>query len=434
MKILVAGAGIGGLYAAGLFARAGHEVVVFEKAERLEDMRYDWHDDVNPGVFKKLNVPVPEGSYPKRNWTFITPFEKGKMPLYQREDLIDISVQRKKLNEVLVSLAVGVDIEWGVTVKKAIVKGKTVVGLEISSKGSESSVFGDLIIDVCGVFSPVRKSLPKDFSIPDVGSDSVFFVRRFFFKAKEGVPFPSDTNKVYMKHIGQKGISWCIACDDGTVDVLIGRVGKLNEETVLASLADLREHNPILSDVQVGGGNLCAIPVRRPLSVFVADGYACLGDSACMTVPMIGSGIATSLLSADVLVKTVMEFGVSLSALWRYQVKVNELFGAEHSAVETMKNWLLEQADDDIHFFLTSGILRNEDLQDASVGRMMKLVFPDVLHKGWVGMRRPVLLLKTLGMLSSANKAKRVSKRIPKTYSESKVAAWQSKIDGCFKK
>lgn len=434
MKILVAGAGIGGLYAAGLFADAGHETIVFEKAERVEEMRYDWHDDVNPGVFKKLGLSVPQGSYPKKNWTFITPFEKGRMPLYQREDLIDVSVNRKQLNKDLVDRASKVKFVWGAEALKAIVNGDRVVGLEIKEKGSRKEVFGDLIIDACGVFSPIRKSLPDSFSIPDVDKSSVFFVRRFFFKAKEGVPFPSDTNKVYMKHIGQKGISWCIACDDGTVDVLIGRVGELDDQTVKDSLADLRAHNPILSEEAVRGGDYCAIPVRRPLSKFVADGYACIGDSACMTVPMIGSGIATSLLAADILYKTVSENNSSsVSDLWKYQVATEKLFGAEHSAVETMKNWLLEQKNDDIHFFLTSGILRNEDLQDASVGKMMKLVFPDVLHKGWVGMRRPGLLVKTLGMLLAANKAKSVSKSIPEKYDEAKVLRWQKKSDGCFK-
>ncbi len=433
MKIIVAGAGIGGLYAAGLFAKSGHEVVVYEKVKRVEDMRYDWHDDVNPSVFADLSVPVPVGSFPKKNWTFITPYEKGRMPLIQRADLIDISVQRKELNKVLVGLLESATIEWGTEATKAIVDGDRVVGIEIVKEGTRKEVFGDLIIDSCGVFSPIRKSLPEAFNVPDVDRESVFFVRRFFFKAKEGVPFPTDTNKVYMKHIGQKGISWCIACDNGTVDVLIGRVGKMTEEETELSLADLRKNNPILSDELLGGGNFCTIPVRRPLSNPVANGYVAIGDSACLTVPMIGSGIATSLQAADILVKTVNATGSSdVATLWQYRVKINKLFGAEHCAVETLKNWLLEQKDDDIHFFLTSGILRNEDLQNASVGKMIKLEFPDIFHKGLVGMKNPLLLLKTLVMLQRANKAKRISERIPKTYNKERVLRWQKKTDGCF--
>ena len=415
MKILVAGGGIGGVYVAGLLANAGHEVTLYEKCDRIEDMRYDWHDDVNPSVFKSLSIPIPEGSYPKRNWTFITPFEKGRMPLKQKEELIDYSIHRKKLNRTLFSFADKVKVEWGAEAVRALTDGDRVVGLEIKSKGNLKSVFGDLIIDSCGVFSPVRRSLPKSFHIPDVSKESVFFVRRFFFEATPGVPFPTDTNKAYMKHIGQKGISWCIACDNGSVDVLIGRVGAIDEKTIEESLADLRKNNPILSDKQIGGGDYCAIPVRRPLSRTVAEGYVCIGDVACMTVPLIGSGIATTLLAAKMLADIIgTKQQIGANDLWRYQLGIIDAFGAEHCAVETMKNWLLEQKNDDIHFFLTSGILRNEDLQNASVGKMLKLEFPDVLHKGLVGMRRPVLLLKTLGMLLAASKNKRIAKKVPK--------------------
>ena len=433
MKILVAGGGIGGVYAAALLKKAGHEVILFEKEKKVESMRYDWHDDVNPSVFRRLSLPMPEGSYPKKNWTFITPFEKGKMPLKQREDLIDWSVHRKKLNAVLFDLASDVDVKWNTEVVEAICEDNSVKGLVIKKEGSQTEVYGDLIIDACGVFSPVRKSLPASFGIPDVSRESVFYVKRAFFKAKRGALFPEDTNKVYMKHIGQKGISWCIACDNGVVDVLIGRVGYLDEKTYVESLGDLKKHNPILSDDQIGEASSCAIPVRRPLSRLVANGYACIGDAACMTVPMIGSGIATSLLAASFLAGAVAKARfATVEELWPYQVAVYREFGAEHCAVERMKNWLLEQKDDDIHFFLTSGILRNEDLQRASVGKMMKPEFPDVLKKGFVGMRRPALLLNTLKMLCEAEYASKTAKKIPERYDEKKVAAWQSKTDGNF--
>ncbi len=36
-------------------------------------MRYDWHDDVSPAVFKRLGTEIPEGSFPKKNWTFVSP-------------------------------------------------------------------------------------------------------------------------------------------------------------------------------------------------------------------------------------------------------------------------------------------------------------------------------------------------------------------------
>ena len=39
------------------------------------------------------------------------------------------------------------------------------------------------------------------------------------------------------------------------------------------------------------GGQFRVIPVRRPLTLLVGDGYAAVGDSAFMTTPMNGMGI-----------------------------------------------------------------------------------------------------------------------------------------------
>ena len=50
-----------------------------------------------------------------------------------------------------------------------------------------------------------------------------------------------------MKHLGKQGISWCIVDNDPTkINVLVGRIGKLNKEELNLSLAELRKDNPVL--------------------------------------------------------------------------------------------------------------------------------------------------------------------------------------------
>ncbi len=427
MKIVVVGAGIGGLYAAGLLAEQGHEVTVYEKEKKAEDMRYDWFDDVNPQAFSLANLPLPEGSYPKKDWTFYPPNGNGKMRLHQKKEWIDFSVNRKKLNEILINNAKNVTCVFGVFVKKVLIRDDKVVGVLIK-KEQDEEVFCDLVIDSCGVFSPLRESLPASWGFPEVSKESVFFVERSFYALREKVT--EDTNKVYMKHRGEKGISWCIT-DQGEADILIGRVGKLTAEEKENALQDLCERNPVLPETCLKKGKLCTIPVRRPLSRFVWDGYACIGDSACMTVPMIGSGIATSLLAASFLAETLRNGDASAKNLWTYQRKCVSAF-REHYGVECLKNWLLERESEEVTWFFTSGILSNDDLCRSAIGKMIKLAFPDVLHKGLVGMKNPALLWKTLRMLLHANKAIRVSEKIPKVYDIAKIRAWQNKTDGMF--
>lgn len=64
MKIAIAGAGIGGLAAAERLGRLGFHVTVYEQAESLDTMRYDWHDDVNPDVFSGARDRDPGGALP----------------------------------------------------------------------------------------------------------------------------------------------------------------------------------------------------------------------------------------------------------------------------------------------------------------------------------------------------------------------------------
>lgn len=93
--------------------------------------------------------------------------------------------------------------------------------------------------------------------------------------------------------------------DDETSDVLVGRIGSLSDETYENAIADLKEDNPVIGDKVSGGDAIFEIPVRRPLSNLVANGYVLLGDSACMTIPIIGSGIGSGLKAAKMLADAV---------------------------------------------------------------------------------------------------------------------------------
>lgn len=113
---------------------------------------------------------------------------------------------------------------------------------------------------------------------------------------------PGASQKIYLKHKNENGISWCfLKKDDETSDVLVGRIGSLSDETYENAIADLKEDNPVIGNKVSGGDAIFEIPVRRPLSNLVANGYVLLGDSACMTIPIIGSRIGSGLKAAKCL-------------------------------------------------------------------------------------------------------------------------------------
>lgn len=435
MKVIIAGGGIGGLRLAAYLERNGHDVTVYEKQTGAEEMRYDWHDDVNPRALVSAGLNIPEGSFPKSNWTFIGPNGESKKRLIQTYENIDWSVERKAINRELFSLLKDTKVVFNATVSKLITENDKVVGAEIANRlGQRERVFCDLVVDSSGVRSALRDSLCGNLEFPKTAPTDVFFAYRAFYERTDA-PVPKETNKVYMKHIGEQGISWCIYDEPSdSVNVLIGRVGGLSKETLKNALDDLRARNPILGNKVLRGGIVAEIPVRRPLSRFACDGYVLIGDSACMTVPMIGSGIATSLKAAEILADVIGKEKVNTEEkLFEYQARVFKEFGALHCYVEIIKNWMLRQKDETVDWFFSSGIVNNKDMCSMAVGKKMRLTLKDCLIKGWIGLDYPKVLAGMLKMLSKANEAYAKAYAIPQVYDKKKVDAWRKKADGVFK-
>ena len=72
-------------------------------------------------------------------------------------------------------------------------------------------------------------------------------------------------------------------------DVLVGKFEPFKKGEVKEFVDYLRTINPIIGKKKVRGGQYAEIPVRQSLAVMTADGYAAIGDSAFMTIPLLGS-------------------------------------------------------------------------------------------------------------------------------------------------
>ena len=81
-RILVAGAGHGGLTAAYNLSKAGYDVTVIESKKR-ENLGYDWHDALEMSAFTESGIPCPpESMYtPGVQQVFTNPSATVKIPL-----------------------------------------------------------------------------------------------------------------------------------------------------------------------------------------------------------------------------------------------------------------------------------------------------------------------------------------------------------------
>ncbi|MBO5896359.1 MAG: NAD(P)/FAD-dependent oxidoreductase [Clostridia bacterium] len=363
-KIVVAGCGHGGLVAATKLARAGHEVTVYEKAPRQE-IGHPQSDAFDYDTFTYADLPV--APYFRRGGNVITFVPPGAdnepltIPALENESYI---VDRKELINYLVELAeeAGVEILFEKEATAPIILGNRVAGIVVDGE----KIYCDMVIDACGVSSPIRSQLPDFMGVNRAVEkyDVVHSYRAYF--SRTDAPDPRHNYQLYLQEDGTVGFSWLITEIDRT-DALICRFYYPEDSEVLDALRIVQEKNPQMGKDMIYGGSRSVIPVCQPLGMLVADGYAAVGDSAFMTIPVKGSGITYSIkagkMLADCILKDTEGF-FDTESLWEYQRRFfKELgFGACHLAI--IKNILPYLTTAQVDEIFRLKLVSTEEIQD----------------------------------------------------------------------
>lgn len=363
-KIVVAGCGHGGLVAAIKLAEAGHSVKVYEKSAR-EEIGHPQSDAFDYDTFTYADLPV--APYFKRGGNVITFIPPGSdntpltIPALENESYI---VDRKELILYLIELAEesGAEIFFQKEVTAPITLGNRVVGICVDGE----DIYCDLVIDACGVNSPVRSNLPDFLGVnrPVRKYDIVHSYRAYF--SRTDAPEPRYNYQLYLQEDGTVGFSWMITEIDRT-DALICRFYYPDDNEVLEALRVLQEKNPQMGTEMIYGGCRYVIPVCQPLGMLVADGYAAIGDSAFMTIPVKGSGITYSFKAGKMLLDCVLkdtEGFFDTESLWEYQRRFfKELgFGACHLAI--IKNILPYLKAEQVDEIFKLNLITTEEISD----------------------------------------------------------------------
>lgn len=438
-KIIVAGLGHGGIAAAALLAKRGFDVTVYEKKSE-GTLGYDWTDIFAPGALAVAEIPMPpEDKYEyKEHMTFFAPTAKRSLTQRVPDDKLEIKMERKDIYSHLISHAVkcGVKIVYDCEIFAPLTLGNRVTGIRTSLGDFQA----DLVIDACGINSPVRTNLPSSMGIErDVRrNEKITIFRAFYNKASE-----EDVKakfRVMLFAGGEKTVSW-VASEEEHTDLLVGKFEEFSIEWLEEYADFLRQTSPRLGKEIVRGGQFVEIPVRHPLSVMVGDGYAAIGDSAFMTVPLIGSGIANSLKAAKMLADTVSrDAGLAYSAetLWNYQVKYYKELGAGLAPLECVKYLLLNLTTDELDYCFDSGLLNEDNItmtaDFTSLYDLFKFDIPDLLLKGKCVTQNKSLLKKIIGCGTEIAQVTATCAAIPRKWNRKAVMKWAKTYSKPFKK
>ncbi len=429
-RIIVAGGGHGGIAAASLLAKQGHDVTVFERhAENA--MGYDWTDIFAPGAFAEIEMPLPakELYETKENMTFYGPGYHTALRQDIPEEKLEIKMERRDIYAHIIGCAKenGVKFVFDTAVLGPVTLGNRVVGIK-TEKGTE---YADLVIDACGIDSPVKNGLPAACGVvPGVGKNNQFYVYRAFYNRASDEEV-QDKYKVCLFAEGKLGIGW-VATEEKYTDLLIGRFEPFDLDEANRTADYYRSLNPSLGDKLVRGGQFVKIPVRQPLSKLVCDGYAAIGDCAYMTVPVIGSGIANSFKAARMLADTVREdkaCAFSAETLWNYQRRYYKALGNSFAVLACVKEALTVLTPAELDYLIDNGVITANDMSiDADTTSLMGILqgnSPADYKKKLVGaVKDKVLLAKLLRVGKKAAGVMAVLSRMPRGYSSQNVSRW----------
>ena len=430
-RILVAGAGHGGLSAAAILAKNGYDVTVVEKSN-LRDMGYDWHDVFDLDTFDFADIPRPDesllGTYDGDAFcgpTFdsIVEFDNGHSPN-------TISMDRKVLIRHLIDhcKSCGVKFVFGAEITGPVMSGSRVIGFSTKGKKGKKTYYGDLVIDAAGMDSPIRLGLPDKCGIVrDFADTDKIFIYRAYYNKVEVPDFESPYKYlVSCYHLCRPGIDW-IDVDEDYVDILIGKFGELHPEEVEAALEDLREHDPRLGTEVIRGGQYVSIPIGAAIPMLVCDGLAIVGDSASMVVPITGSGITASIKAGKLLASTVMndrEGDFTTETLWSYQYRYFKSVQKDFMPIYMLRKVLTALEPEDVDF-LFKNIVKSKLINAATGGNVSGIPVSTVLEMAIKGLPKAKLMADLAAAAISTGEGVAIAEKIPMEYDKRAVEAWK---------
>lgn len=429
-KIIVAGGGHGGIAAASMLAKRGYDVTVYERHAETE-MGYDWTDIFAPRSFQEIGMPMPDSSLYeyKENMTFYGPSFRTGLRQDIPPEKLEIKMERRDIYAHIISHAKenGVRFEFGCNVNGPIVLGNRVAGIMTD----QGAVYGDLVIDACGIDSPVKTNLPALCGVNGItGPNNQFYVYRAFYNRASDEEV-QDKYKVCLFAEGKLGIGW-VATEEKYTDLLVGRFEPFDLAEANRTADYYRKQNPSLGTRLVRGGQFVKIPVRQPLSRMVCDGYAAIGDAAFMTVPIIGSGIANSFKAARMLCDTVVSdaYGAySSDTLWPYQVRYYKELGAGFAVLACVKEALTVFTPDELDYLFDHGVINAGDLSiDSETTDIVKIMSgnnaEDIRKKLRGVVKDKILMKKMLNVGKKIAAVTSATATMPKRYSKTAVDKW----------
>jgi digeranylgeranylglycerophospholipid reductase len=381
--VLIVGAGTAGTYFGWQMAKRGHSVAIVERDQRDKvGKRLDvFH--VDSDKFAEFELPVPEPDSP--DFCLVLEQSTSYSPEGQYPKVVRYPFHVMRLPLFLQRLfglaeAASVDFRFATDFTELTYEDGGISGAKVKKGGEVREIKARLVVDASGIGAVVRTSLPEDYGVENfkIGTDEKFYVVLRYITWKDSSrPRTTDLDGwAFYK-------TWVApSYNERGALIGVGATGSYDRaEEALAEFFRAVELPPYEIDKIEKG----VTPYRRPPYSLVADGFICMGDSACLTKPFSGEGVTSAWTLCKIAVHVVDEAlrsreHVSAQALWKINVRYFRDQGAKFAGIlATVPSAANATRRENSYLFRKDVIFSEEDLTDMNRDFEMRMTTRKIL-------------------------------------------------------
>jgi geranylgeranyl reductase family protein len=342
--VVVVGAGTGGCYAAATVAREGLDVAVLERKSESEAGHIACGDalkgaDAFPDAIPKSTLEPAMTN---------TGVDHGRFEIPQEDTVLEIPVpgelavvDRWEYGRRIIQGAeeAGAEFFYDTVVQDVRQDDDgRVTGVKAARKGDPVTFEGDVVIDAAGALSILQDNA----DLSDATFDTNVTYQQFCSAYREIVEVPEEVEwkdaLVFKPTERAAGYLWYFPRTGTEINAGLGfQMTEEPMELVEDLKRDLRRR-PEFEGAEVKDKLGAALPTRRPYDSAVAPGFMAVGDAAGHVNPTTGGGIAGAAYAAqyagEQAVEAIENGDVSEDALWRYNQRVMDHFGARYASLD----------------------------------------------------------------------------------------------------
>ena len=369
--VAIIGAATSGAYLAKRLSEKGVSVVCIEKDPKEKvGSKYDIVH-IETKEFEHFGIPRPVKG--DEAWAFefsreqtADPMDKYPKEGYNPKVGLHMHEYTVQLNEWAESF--GAEFVYEAQFTEFILTDGKITGLKYKKRGRINSLDASVIVDCSGIPAVGRRNLPDGYGMEKFalqGDDMFYVVLRY-------VKILNEEDKVTEYSRGWPFYkSWIAPCQDP--DGAIVGIGACHSFEHCDEV-----YNEMLSTVTLPAHELNYIekgftPYRRPPYTFVADNFVVSGDAACLTKPINGEGVTSSMVHlgivSEVIAESLKNGDTSKKGLWKINTEYNKVQGADFSFMRALLTGVINAAKlEEFEYAFESGMISDELLSSGTEG------------------------------------------------------------------